>query len=250
MPVFVPNVLRTYNKGTQWHIGNVKEIDDQGGSFAVGKTTKSILEKYDEETRDFVEEVDETSPYTHVLFDSEIGMLAVAQKIRLSTTVNSIANKLKKLFQSTDIVNSYGLIINIDPISDPKDFIESIQSAYSIRLFTVTFTRPNPFDVEENFQKPMEKYLEASNGKNGTTTIKGDDLDSDTLVDMTKSSAATGNDAKALLKPTQKDKLIRKSLRTNPAHFALSDQDYTEELALERARQLYSIIRGKDANLG
>jgi hypothetical protein len=237
-------------KGNYWHIGNIKELDDEGGYFALGKTTQSILEKYDSETGNFIEELDETSPYTHVIYDSEIGFFAIAQKTKLSPTIVGIANKLRGLFQSTDIAFSNGLTINIDPISDPKDFIEAIQTAYSIRSFTFTFTRPNPIDVDELFQKPMEKYLEIANGKEGSTTVKGENLDSDPLVELSKSVATSGNDARARLKPTQKDRLIRKSLKSNPAHFGISDEEFTADYALKQGRKLYRNLRGKDGNLG
>lgn len=233
-------------KGRYWHIGNAKMISAYGGYFAVGKTSKSILEKYDEETGNFLEEIDETSPYTHVVFDAELGLFSIARKQRLSTTINGIAIKVKELLQNSETAFQYGISVGLDPISDPKDFIEALQSAYNVKSFTVTFTRSNPFDVDEHFQKPMEKYLDAANGLEGTTTIKGEDLSSDTLVAMTKSTAATGNDAKAYLRPSQKERLIRKSLKSNPAHFALLEEEFTEELALNMARKLYRTVRGNE----
>lgn len=233
-------------KGNYWHVGNVKMVSEYGGYFAVGKTTKSILEKYNEGTGDFIEEIDETSPYTHVVFDAELGLFSIAKKLKLSLTINGIANKVKELFQNSDMAFRYGLTVGFDPISDPKDFIDALKSAYSIRNFTVTFTRSNPFDVDEHFQKPMEKYLDAANGQEGITTVKGEDLNSETLVEMTKSIAATGNDAKAYLRPSQKERFIRKSLKGNPAHFALFVDEFTEELALSFARKLYKTVRGNE----
>jgi hypothetical protein len=237
-------------KGNYWHIGNVKQLDGKGGVFAVGKTTKSILEKYDETTGNFIEEVDETSPYTHVVYDSELGVIAIAYKNKLSSTVNGIANKLRGLLQSSEITFEDGLTILLDPISDPKDFIDALMGAYSVKSFSISFTRPNPIDVEELFQKPMEKYLEVANGAEGLTTIKGEDLNSDTLVEMAKSAATTGNDAKAKLKPTIKDKLIKKSLKSNPAHFLLSEDEFTEEIALNQVRKAYKTLRGNYDGLG
>ncbi len=70
-------------KGLSWHIGNVNFLNNFSGYFAVGKTTKSILEKYDEETGNFIEEIDETSPYTHVVFDAEIGLFSIAKKNKI-----------------------------------------------------------------------------------------------------------------------------------------------------------------------
>lgn len=174
------------------------------------------------------------------------GFFPSLKKIRLSTSINGIANRLKSLFQNSEMAFRYGLTVSLDPISDPKDFIDALESAYSIRSFTVTFTRPNPFDVDEHFQKPMEKYLEATNGKDGTTTVKGADLDPEVLVNATKSAAATGNDARAYLKPSQKERVIRKSLKGNPAYFSLSADEFTDELALSKARKLYKTVRGSN----
>lgn len=230
----------------KWHVGNVKLIGQNGGYFAVGKTTKAIKEKFDEDSGNFIEEEDETSPYTHVIFDSEIGLLAIAKKIRLSPTITGITNRIRLLLQSSELTFPYGATISIDPISDPKDFIDALESAYSIRNFTVTFTRPNPFDVDEFFQKPMEKYLEAAEGDEGKTTIKGENLDSETLINMTKSVAATGNDAFAYLKPSQKERQIRKSLKSNPAHFSVLETEFDEDIALTQARRIYASVRGRE----
>jgi hypothetical protein len=120
-------------KGNYWHVGNVKMVSEYGGYFAVGKTTKSILEKYDEETGDFIEEIDETSPYTHVVFDAELGLFSIAKKIKLSPTINGVANKVKELFQNSEMAFKYGVTVGFDPIPDPKDFIDAIKSAYSVR---------------------------------------------------------------------------------------------------------------------
>ena len=218
-------------------------LSQTGGYFAIGKTTKSIKEKFDENTGNFVEEEDENSPYTHVVFDSKIGLLAIAKKIKLSPTINGIANKTKQILQNSEITFHQGIVINLDPISNPKDFISAIESAYSIHNFTVSFTRPNPFDADEFFQKPMEKYLQAANGDQGKTTIKGQDLNSETLIRMTKSVAATGNDASAYLKPSQKGGIIRKALKSNPAHFSLPEHEFEEEKALGQARKLYETVR-------
>lgn len=227
----------------QWHIGNIKQSSKFSGYFAVGKTTKAIKEKFDEDSGNFIIEEDENSPYTHVIFDSEIGLLAIAKKNKLAQTINGIANKTKQLFQRSDVAFNYGITVALDPISDPRDFIDALQSAYNIRSFTATFSRSNPFDSEEFFHKPMERVLDATNGKEGKTTLKGDDLESDALVEITKSVAATGNDAVAYLKPTEKEGLIRKSLIGNPAHFSILEQELNAEQVLVQARKVYSSVR-------
>jgi len=232
-------------KGHFWHIGNLAVLDNFGGYFAIGRTTNSILEKYDDSSGNFVEELLETSPYTHVIFDARIGFLAIAKKTKLSPTVGGIARNICRLFERAEVVIRNDIEVSIDPISDPYNFIDAIRAAYSIRAFEVTFSRSNPFDADEFFQKPMEKYLDAANGEKGKTNISGVNLDSETLVDVTKSIAATGNDAKVVLKVREGVRYSTKRLRDNPAHFAIEEGDFTPEIALTEARETYTYVRGE-----
>jgi hypothetical protein len=218
----------------------------RGGHFAAGRTTKSILEKYDADSGDFVEEVLETSPYTYVLFDCQIGYLAIAKKTRLAPTVSGIARRICTLFQSTPVVEQGGIEVSFDAISDPNDFIQSVQSAYSVRSFEFTFSRSNPFDADEFFQKRLEGLLEAADGQKGKTLISGPNLAPDTLVALTQSVAATGNDAKAVLQTHRGSKFSHKRLRSNPAHFTVPGEDPDLETALIQSRNVYSDVRGEE----
>ena len=38
-----------------WHIGNIEYFDELTGSFAVGRTTQTTVERFDTTTGDFVE---------------------------------------------------------------------------------------------------------------------------------------------------------------------------------------------------
>jgi hypothetical protein len=145
--------------GHYWHIGNVEQIGEATGYFAVGRTTKSIIEKFDEETKNFVEEEYQQSPYTHVVYDAEIGLLAIARKSRLSPTVRGIARKIEKLLTLTSVVKNYEIEVAIDYLRDPQTFLALLESAYTITRFTATFGGPNPFDADEYFQKPLSIYL-------------------------------------------------------------------------------------------
>ena len=57
-----------------WHIGNIEAFDDNTGCFAVGRTTKTTTEKYNDQTGDFIEELDDKSPYTYVIYDKSLGV--------------------------------------------------------------------------------------------------------------------------------------------------------------------------------
>ncbi|WAK02483.1 hypothetical protein [Methylobacter sp. YRD-M1] len=67
-------------KGYIWHIGNIQYFSETKGYFAVGRTTNSTIEKFDESTGNFVEEELEKSPYTHCVFDASIGVIGIAKK--------------------------------------------------------------------------------------------------------------------------------------------------------------------------
>jgi hypothetical protein len=125
--------------------------------FRVGKTTRATNEIY--QSGNFLDEEYETSPYTHAVVDLELEVCAIAQKTRLSPTTKGIANQLGKLLNGSDIVRTQGVKVEVDDIPDPEGFISQLQKAYSISTFWITFSRPNPFDVNDHFIKPMERGI-------------------------------------------------------------------------------------------
>lgn len=74
--------------GYVWHIGNIQYFSDSTGYFAVGRTTNSTVEKFDDLTGNFIEEVLEESPYTHCVFDARIGFIGIAKKPSLAQTTS------------------------------------------------------------------------------------------------------------------------------------------------------------------
>ncbi|MBF4323448.1 hypothetical protein EAY22_25015, partial [Vibrio anguillarum] len=60
------------SSGSEWHLGNVDFFDELTGSFAIGRTTKTTLEKFDKESGNFIDKLDDSSPYTTVVFDCRI----------------------------------------------------------------------------------------------------------------------------------------------------------------------------------
>ncbi len=232
-------------KGHYWHIGNVEKYSDGTGYFAVGRTTKSIIEKFDEETKNFVEEVYEESPYTHVLYDARIGLLAIARKSRLSLTVNGISRKIEKLFSITDVVKNYEVEVSIDYLRDPETFLSLLISAYAIKRFSATFGGPNPFDADEFFQKPLSVYLQNANGKKGKAIIDGDDLNHETLERVTTAVAASGNDAsaKVIQKKDAKPKTIY--LGENQITLKVEEEDFDKQHLIKEMKEKYKMVRSE-----
>jgi hypothetical protein len=230
-----------------WRIGNVKNVNNQFGSFAVGRTMVTAIPHYDSKSKDFMEEVSQTDPFTTVYFDTTLGLLGIKRNYQLSPTESSVANRIEELFASTNIVINTFSYVEIDSVKDPVSFINKLKTSYAIKKFTVTFGGPNPFDADEHFHKPMSIYLQSAHGKDGKTTIDGENLNQDVLIRMTQSVASTGNNAIARLQNTPDEKVVSVSLRDNPAKIIISP-DLTDEVEIhDKILTEYTKIRRGEA---
>jgi hypothetical protein len=233
----------TLKNDYNWHIGNVEILSDNTGYFAVGRTTKSIIEKFDEITKNFIVEENEESPYTHVLYNLNIGLLAIAKKNKLAPTANGIARKIEKLFKNTEIIKNNNIEVKIDYLRDPESFIKHLKSAYAIKKFTATFTGPNPLDADELFQRPMSVYLQKANGEKGKTIIQGDDLDNDVLHEVSVSVAATGNDASANIVESKQEKRKTIYMGENQIIIKVEEEEFKKEEIIKRMNIKYKMVK-------
>jgi hypothetical protein len=228
--------------GNAWHIGNIHEIGDYGGRFAVGRTTFTTIDKYDEVTGNFTELRDDAGPYTYVYFDNRIGLLAIGKRSKLAVDVHTIAERLERLFARTYMVLQYNATVRVDLIPDPRGFLEKISKAFAIKNFRADFTGPNPIDADEVFQKPMSFYCNALNGDQGNVFVRGDNLNHKVVAAVARSTAATGNSASALIQPEIGDRPVRIAFKGDPLKvFVDQDSDIYETLGL--IQNAYSEVR-------
>lgn len=232
--------------GYQWHIGNIKRIDQNSIYFAVGRTTKASSEKYDEDAGNFVQTTGSESPFTHVLVDEELGLIAIAARTKLSPTPKGIANSLQKILNTHVFTVSHRVRFEIAEIIDPKGFIRDIKNAYEIVSYRMHFTEPNPFDVEKDFHQPMEKLLLETGGKKGETRIQGGDLDKEVIEELTKSVASTGNEASASIRDNKGERPRTKKLEGTPVRVHAPETISETMLArvLKQMREAYEQVRG------
>lgn len=230
-------------RGYTWHIGNVRLFSSNSGYFAIGRTTRSTIEKFDAETGNFIEEELETSPYTHCVFDAEIGLLGIAKKPSLAPTVETIGRRVADLLSRTKEVRENNIEVEISPIPDPDGFLREIKEAYSVTQFTATFHRPNPFDADELFQRPLAVYLAAAGGETGRTQVNGEDLDRDTLTAVTKSTAATGNEASAKIKRDRGSRAVKIHLSGSALGTSYEESMHDPENALNDLKGMYRHVR-------
>lgn len=230
-------------KGYRWHVGNVHYFSDRTGYFAIGRTTNSTVEKFDESSGNFLEEELEKSPYTHCVFNATIGFIGIAKKASLSPSSKGIAARIEELFAKTQSVLNCGVKVEVQPIPDPDGFIKSIAEAYRVFSFTATFRGPNPFDADEHFQRPLAVYLASAQGEKGKAQIQGEDLNRQVLQSVTRSTAATGNEASARIIRARAQKPITINLRGDPIKRKYDEATHSPVIVLEDLNSIYEKVR-------
>jgi hypothetical protein len=235
-----------FKEGMIWHIGNIISIEDGALYFRIGRTTKSTIEVYKD--GNFLDQEFETAPYTHVFLDAKIEVCAIAKKAKLAPRVMGISNRFVKLLNKSKKALELETEFKISELSDPKDFISYLESAYNISKFTFSFTRPNAWDVNQDIVKPLQKFAAAVDGKSGKTEIEGENLNAGILEEISRSVASTGDDASALLQIEETDKTSRKRLKGNPVLISQADvlNDKEKKEFLNKLRKIYNKIRGKE----
>lgn len=233
----------TLSSGSEWHIGNVKLFDDFSGSFAVGRTTKTTVEKFDKESGDFVDELDDSGPYTVVIFDARIGLIGIVKKSKLAPNASCIARRIEDLLSTTKTAIDTGVDIRIDIIPDPEGFLDKLRGAYSIRKFRATFTGPNPVDADELFQKPLSVYAQSMGASSGTLEVIGEALNEEVAESVAKSTAATGNTASARVVPSKGNKPKNIKMKGD-AVVVTVEEEATNTQVLEQMHEEYTRVRG------
>lgn len=247
----IEELPREVRKGQTWRIGNLQKVPNNAIFFALGRITQTTHPLYDEEKKDFIEEQFEEAPHTYVVIDLEYQVCAIAQRTKTAPTVRSIASNLQKLLNSSSSSELEHLIFTLSIINDPERFIDLLRKAIRITSFKITFSPPNPFDVEKQFHLPMEELLKATAGSKGETSIKGEDLDANILEDLARSAAATGNDATASIKPRINAKTETKYLKGNQVTISVDEISTVSEIEslAEKIREAYKNVRKADEPL-
>jgi len=230
-------------KGHHWHIGNIRLFSEYKGYFAIGRTTNATIEKFDERSGNFREEELNTGPYTHCVFNAQLGIIGIARKTSLAPTVKGIADRVQQVLSRASVIRESYTTVEIAPIPDPESFLLALESAYRVSRFAATFHGRNPFDSDEYFQKPLSAYLSAANGKSGKAQIQGEDLKRDVLQSVTRSTAATGNEASATITRGESQKSITIHLKGDAVKRSYNADEYQPEAVLEDLEKLYYQIR-------
>ena len=235
-------------RGITWHVGKIHRLDDTAIYFRLGKTTRSTVEVFRE--GDFVETEFESAPYTHIFLDRELGVTAIARKTRLAPRPQGIARQLERLLNETPWLKERGHRIEIGALKDPEEFIQYLRSAYSVRRFSVTFTPPNPLDIDDDITRPFQEWLSSTKAIKGKAEIDGPELDAEKLASVARSAAATGNEASARLSLEKEARPVTKHLSGGPVTIGQDELGAEEEKVtfLARIRAVFRRVAGKDGD--
>lgn len=239
--------ILTLRNRFEWHLGKISRISDTTGYFAFGRTTTKTVERFNAATGDFTEEDLETSPYTHCVYNAEIGLIAIAKKAVLAPTTKGIASKLQMVFSKAKVIEDIGIVVEILPIPNPNEFVDEIQNAWQVSKFSATFGGPNPFDADEFFQKPLSALLKQVDGQRGKAEVKGKDLSKEVTIEVTRSTAAVGNSATARIRRSQKSPAETIKLSGDPTKLIYGDDLHDPKEVIREVTETYNRIRTNDA---
>lgn len=233
-------------RGSEWHIGNVKALDEGGTSFAMGRTQAVTTQQFDEASHDFIEEEAMRAPFTFGVFDPELQVCGVIRKSGVSQSTSEIAGKLATLLNSAPFARESNSVIVVEPIPDPIDFMQAIRSAKAVLRFSFTVSRPNPLDVDRLIQEPAKEFTQKVSGERTRVETEGPALDKDTIEEVTNAVAADGEQAAATIRPKDGGPPQRVHLSGNPVTERVEPGPNMSVLVavLEGARRGYRRIRG------
>jgi len=231
------------DKRQKWKLGKYSRIDSNAYHVKIGRNATAHRPTFKD--GDFLDQESENSPYTHIVIDTEIEVVAIAQRPELARKTSTIAAQFIKLISQSELIKMRKLDIQISAIPDPRTFLESISDAYAITTFSFTATRPNPFDANKYIQKPVQEVVKKTDGKEAKLTIKGDSLTSEVLEEITKAVAASGDNATAKIIPSKGTPPTSKHLSGSQATISQISMEGIDDWNnfIEKLRRRYASIR-------
>ena len=223
-----------------WRIGNVEVPNPESVRFAFGKVTQRTRELYDDVHGNFVDAPLEMALHTSVAVDLHLQVCAIAPKATVAQQIQRIASNLERLLNISKCAHEGKLEFQLTAISEPSQFVDLLRNAARIASFDITFSPPNPFDVENQFHKPVESFALAAQAKSGKLSVRGPDLTRDVLIDLSRSAASSGESASAKIQSNEESKPMLRRLSGNQATVEVNDM----ENIWQKIRAAYNSIRG------
>jgi len=227
-----------------WHIGNFEELADDAIYFRFGRVLKKKISNLDEKG-DFVDNDINLAKYSHCVVDFNLQFLTISFNSNLSPSIISIGRALEKLLNtaSADFPNYESIEVRIIP--DYKEFLIRIKESYSVNRFWIKIRKPNPFDLDKDFIKPLSKLNSEMNSNEVKVELAGEDLDKTNIETLTESTTLAGSEGGAYIQEDEESKQTYINLGKNNLSFSSEFDDSKEkkEELLKKLRQNYKTIR-------
>lgn len=203
-----PSVV--FKPKNSWSIGNVKDVDEQSLSFSMG-CEKVKTEGVKDSDGNFTKEEREIAPHTRVILDWELEVCAIEPCSELGEKTD-LPSRLSSILNNSVVAQRNVAVFEVRPIKNPEGFIQWIQNSHTVRSFQFTFSTPNFNDIEEDFQKPLEKMAKAMEGENNEIKFESEKgLTKENLADLTRAVIVTGHDVVAYCKTREEETFERRS---------------------------------------
>lgn len=253
-PQYVPERKR----GFVWlYFGGFIFSDDKLLAVKLGKSKEIKIPKYDQQTKDFLEETDTSYPFVYMLWDRDEQVILLEKK----TTVFPI---YENVFRSIEdhlnrLLISYGLSVSIAPIVEKRNFwkyIKTYKFIYDInfKLYVPNFFGYTQKDLKEFLESYKDKYnaMEISaqiSNKNGFLRVSENDPEINKNLEWIEKG---GGEWHITAKQTEHSKKVKiKSIQNaKTVTTEIEIENYTMEEVkniIESLREEYST---KDKNTG
>lgn len=230
----------------EWRIGDVTPLDEDGIYFTFGRKSNLSIIEYDSKSRRFADSNIPNWPFSYIFLDARLGVIAISRNGKLSRETDSVANRLREMFSRYEPISAFW-VIELKPIDDPVPFIDKLETAFSIKRFSFEFRRPNPFDIDEDLQKPLEEYLLEANGIGGEVQIEGDNLKASVVEHQARSAIVASAPTRALIQEEAGGPVIQISSLDNKfeTREISFDADSLEDLleGMNSVREIYQSLR-------
>jgi len=229
-----------HSRGRSWSLGNYDiSTENKNGIFFIGRAASFKKPSRDNEFGNYNISIDVKNPFSRILFDYKVGIIAIERNYDLAADVERVAKMLERILTSTQSFIDSGLRLSIRPVRESDQLIDKIRSAYFIKKFSIHFTRINPRDINEFFHQLPKIQLEAVGGDEGELTFKGGHMDKDLLVDITQSARSASNNVIVSFIPERHAKSLTQELNKLPiAKFDLAE-DFEINNALAQMIEKY-----------
>ncbi|QKJ66240.1 hypothetical protein HQN60_05650 [Deefgea piscis] len=224
--------LTFFSFGSEWRFGNFEKINDDWCFFRVGKTHQEKNEKY--ESGEYSEATVDIGFSSKIIMNVKTGVMAVFQNRNLADNTNIIAKRIGDLINFSEIAAFNGYDVVVKQIFDTKNFIELINSSEKIHAITITCRQRNHPDIGMFFHEQLEEGVEIFNGEEAKTTISGNDLAKEPILEALKSTAQTGDTVSVKMKlPNQRRSTWRSFEKKYPAKIILPESASNTESITE-----------------